>query len=590
MNNNELSCNVLVVGSGGAGLRAACEACAQGASVILVSKGRVNRSGATLLAGANVSADVMCDGASLWRMGVASADPTDSPERWASDILCEGFFLNRTDLVQQYVSQAPARVEELLKAGANVTAADEGGRQIGVPGSSILDVLFRKASASDRLTVLQDTTLCGILPAADGSAAGALLLDIPGGRLISVRAGAVVLATGGMHGCYTFNSGTTGLCGEGHAAAMRMGARMSLMEMVTFCPDVICAPSRFRGSILPYILQCMGYGHLENRLGEDFLSKYLSPGAVELALGSEWNKLLLSYAMYREAQAGLCDEHGGVRFSLRGLTPARRAELEETLPQLRRGIYAELMALHDRQGGLSVSAAGHYFDGGIAVSADMATSVPGLFAAGECTGGLFGANRVAAATTQMLVQGAQAGQSAARFALSAGPRTPDPAALEQLRAEVLAPFSCTGGESPRRLRSEVSEIISRSAGIVRCERDMLLGLQQLAQTDRPVTLSQKERAANRGWLDYLEARSLRACGEAILRCSLARRESRGVFMRSDYPMTDNDGFLCETVLQNGKVSLHGITQPAAEPGRFDYFDYLERVFLRLSYAPEVTVQ
>ena len=581
-----MSCGVLVVGSGGAGLRAACAAAEAGASVLLATKGRVNRSGATLLAGANVSADVMCDGGSLWRMGIKSADPNDTQERWFSDIVHEGFYLNRRELVRQYVEQAPARVSELLQDGAVQTSAEEGGRQIGIPGSAILDVLWRRVRAAG-VRVLQDVTLCDLLPDGSGAAAGALLLDIPSGELIAVKSGAVVLATGGMHGCYAFNSGTSGLCGEGQAAAMRLGADMTLMEMVTFCPDVICAPRRFRGNILPYILQCIGYGSLKNRLDEDFLPRYYSDSAIRLALGSEWNKLLLSYAMFHEEQAGRCDEYGGVRYTLAGLTAAQRAELEETLPQLSRGIYRDIMALHDRQGWLSVSAAGHYFDGGIAVNADMSSSVPGLFAAGECTGGLFGANRVAAATTQMLVQGAAAGGSAAKYARDAGARNADPAALERACADALAPLYAAGGGSPRKVRAKVIEAVSQSAGIVRSAQGMAEGLRLLDETEETAAAPQRrERAANREWLDALETRSLRACGRAILLSSLARGESRGVFVRSDCPATDNDRFLCETLLHGGEVTLRPVEQgaPAAAPGKADYFEELERVFARLSYA------
>ena len=194
-------------------------------------------------------------------------------------------------------------MSELLQDGAVQTSAEEGGRQIGIPGSAILDVLWRRVRAAG-VRVLQDVTLCDLLPDGSGAAAGALLLDIPSGELIAVKSGAVVLATGGMHGCYAFNSGTSGLCGEGQAAAMRLGADMTLMEMVTFCPDVICAAAPFPRQYPALYPAMHRYGSLKNRLDEDFLPRYYSDSAIRLALGSEWNKLLLSYAMFREEQAG----------------------------------------------------------------------------------------------------------------------------------------------------------------------------------------------------------------------------------------------------------------------------------------------
>ncbi|MBQ9966904.1 MAG: FAD-binding protein [Clostridia bacterium] len=586
MIDRKLSCDVLVIGSGGAGLRAAAEAAKLGVSVILVSKGKVNRSGATLLAGANVSADLMADGGSLAAMGFGSADKNDNAEKWYEDIIHEGFYVNDRELVRLYVDTAPQRLQELLDAGAKVTAVEEGGRQIGMAGSEILDALYRMVTSMG-VRMLEDTALVELLKDGKGAAAGALLLDVVHGGLISVNSKAVVLATGGMHNCYTFNSGTSGLCGEGHAAAMRMGAEMTLMEMVTFCPDVITAPSRFRGSILPYILQCMGYGRLVNGKGEEFLHKYLSPSAVKLALGSEWNKLLLSYAMHKETEAGLGDEHGGVRFSIAYLSHEQRAGLEEIVPQLKRGVYREIMAGHDAEGGISVHAAGHYFDGGILVDASMASTVPGLYAAGECAGGLFGANRVGAATTQMLVMGAKAGESAATYALESDMPAIDPAWLEKAAGEVLAPFEWESGELPRRLRNKTSAVITQSAGIVRDENGLRAGLMGLSELENErIYLPEKSRAANRGWLDWLEARSMNLCGKAIMKSSLERRESRGVFIRSDHMYTDNDNGLYETIFKDGIVTKRFVEQGNVLPeaGRFDYFDSIERCIRRLSYS------
>lgn len=344
----ELKCDVLVIGSGGAGLRAAVEASKEGCSVILVSKGKVNRSGATLLAGANVSADLMADGGSLAKLGFTSADQNDTKEKWYEDIIHEGFYLNNRELVQLYVDMAPQVIKELIDAGAKVTDVEEGGRQIGMAGSEILNALYRMIKA-EKITILEDTALCDLLPTENGTAAGALLLDIPHGNIISVEAKATIIATGGMHNCYTFNSGTSGLCGEGHAAAIKIGAEMTLMEMVTFCCNVMIAPQRFKGNILPYILQCIGYGRLTNGKGEDFLGKYLSPSAVELALNSEWNKLLLSYAMYKETEAGLGDQNNGIRFDITYLSKEERDALEKLVPQLGKGIYKEIMALHDKE-------------------------------------------------------------------------------------------------------------------------------------------------------------------------------------------------------------------------------------------------
>ena len=584
----EILCDVLVIGSAGAGLRAAIAAAEAGMQVVVAAKGRPQRSGATLLAGANVSADLMCDGGTLWKMGIPTADPTDTEEAWYQDLIHEGFYLNERKLVEQYVSNAGRCIRELLDGGVQRTDADEGGRQVCIPGSAILTYLYNRAQSLG-VTFLPDTTLCDLLTDGQGAAAGALLLNIPTGELWSVQAGATVLATGGMHNCYSFNSGTSGLCGEGQAAAMRIGAEMTLMEMVTFCPNVILSPQKYRGNILPYIMQCLGYGQLRNGRGEPFLEKYLSPRMVHLALNSEWNKLLLCYAMDREVACGLGDVHGGITFTLKGLTPQERSTLQTTLPQLTKGIYGEILAHHDAHGGLSVFAAGHYFNGGIWIRADMSTSVPGLFAAGECTGGLFGANRVGAATTQMLVQGLQAGQSAAAYARQAGHRAVDQARKEQAVQQVLSPLGREKGMDPRAHKYAVIQAISHSAGVVRTGsgiQDGLKALEELAH--QPLILPSQNLCYNRGLLDYLESRSLLACGRAILESSLLRQESRGVFIRQDHLYTDNEKFLARTSYRQGIAVLVPVEQDAIAPskGRLDYFDGIEQLLGHLSYGKE----
>ncbi len=579
-------CGVLVIGSGGAGLKAAAAAAGKGADVLIVCKGSVNRSGATLLAGANVSADIMCDGASLAAMGVETADAGDSKEKWYQDIIHEGVYLNDRSLVRQYVERIPECVRELLDSGVKLSEESEGGRQIGVPGSSILDILYKKVLESGRVDVCEDSMLTDLLKAEDGSINGAMFLDIKKGELFAVNAKAVILATGGMHGCYSFNTGTTGLAGAGQAAAIRAGADLTLMEMVTFCSDVICAPERFKGNIIPYIMQCFGYGKLLNRERKEFLDKYLSERAVDLALNSEWNKLLLCYAMFKEVEAGYGDENGGVKFSLDYLSPEERDHLMKILPELGNGIYREIMDIIDNEGGISVYGAGHYFDGGIKVDSSMNTSIAGLFAAGECAGGLFGANRVGAATSQMLVQGLQAGESAAEFASKTARKTFDEEWLGRAYSAAMSPVENSEGLDPRKVRAAIVDTISRSAGIVRNETDMKKGLVALEALD---TSSLKAWSAireyNRGWIDALEARDMKLCGEAILKCSLARKESRGVFIRSDYMYTDDDEYLKATIYNKGNVNLIPVKQCEVAPpsGIHDFFENLEAVLGRLSY-------
>ncbi len=412
-------------------------------------------------------------------------------------------------------------------------------------------------------------------------------MDINSGEFFAVRAGATVIATGGMHNCYTFTSGTTGLCGEGQAAAIRAGAEMTLMEMVTFCPGVITYPPIFRGSIFPYILSCHGYMELFNSDGEQFLEKHIPASAMDVALYSEWNKMLQCYAMYQEVNVEKKgDAYGGVLFSLNHLSEEMKQKFEKTHAHVRQGATKPMMEFHDKYGGIPVYGAAHYFDGGIAVNEKMESCLDGLFAAGECTGGNFGANRVAAATTQMLVQGLEAGKNAALYAKVSGLKEIDTASLDRIEAELMAPFSNKDAEDSGKVRAAVQKTVSENANIVVCQEGLEKGLKDvLALKDIPVSLATDFKEYNRGMIDWLEVRSMVLCAEGIFKSSLARKESRGVFIRSDMMFTDDDNWLVSTRYKNGDVWLEPVEQGkiAAPGGIHDYIANIEAVVARLSY-------
>ncbi|MBR0139692.1 MAG: FAD-binding protein [Firmicutes bacterium] len=581
-----LKTEVLVIGSGGAGLRAAVSAADEGAQVLMVCKGRVNRSGSTLLAGANVSADVMCDGRSMASMNIGIGDENDSKEAFFRDIILEGMYLGDRKLVKQYVENAPQVIREIVENNSNLHPKGDD-REIGIPGSTIIDTYY-KILKERKVEVIEDSALLDLLKAKDGTIGGALFLDLIHGEIFAVNAAATLLATGGMHNCYDFTSGTTGLAGEGQAAAIRAGAEMTDMEMVTFCAGVITHPLKWRGSILPYIIHTNDWFRLKNRDGEEFMEKHLPRSAVDLALHSEWNKMLLCYAMYKEVNdERKGDEYGGVTFDLEFKDEADEQAFMDHYPFLKTGTCNEMIKYLKDNGGMPVYGAAHYFDGGISIDETFRTTLEGLFAAGECTGGTFGANRVSAATTQMLVQGLEAGKTAAAYAKKAGLKELCPACLEEAEKDALRPFENKGKGNPRRLKKTVSAIISRSAGIVRREDQMASGLKDLEALDLDswgVTIDTPQ--YNRSWMDWLEARSMITCGLGILRSSLARKESRGVFIRSDCFYTDNDEYLKTTRYKDGKVWLEPVEQGeiAAPAGRTDYIESVEAVIKRLSYS------
>ncbi len=581
MIHTETAYDVVVVGSGGGGLRAAIGAAQAGARTLVVCRGKANRSGATLLAGANISADIACDGATLSRLGISHSNKDDTPDTWFRDVVREGFYLNNQDLVRLFVDTAGDRLEELLQWGLTVRGM-EGEREVSVFGSDILDALYGRAKTLG-VEFLPDTLFTDLLQK-DGQVTGVVCVDLASGALKAIPAGAVVLCTGGAHNLFSENSGSTDLCGEGQAAAFRAGAELVDMEMISFCPTVTRFPTMYKGNILPYIFITTGYGSLLNKYGKTFTHRYLSPKVEQLALDSEWNKMLLSYAIQSEILSGRGAKDGGVYFSLPSHPAEIMEELYRDLPPLTTGIYADIMKIFAAGRSLTVQPAAHYFEGGIRVAPDMSTALPGLFAAGECAGGLFGANRVSAATTEMLVEGAAAGRSAAAFAQGAAAPVVDSAALDQLEEELLRPFGRTGGPAPHELKRRLHEITGSSLTVIRREEELkkaLAGLKELEAQLPLVSFTDRNRTYNRQWREYLELRNMLPCAWAITRSALLRRESRGVHVRSDCPQTDNSRCLYNIVLSHrgGVETLVPavLTHTKPRDGVWRYTEYIEQV-------------
>ncbi len=573
--------DVIVVGSGGAGLRAAIGAAEKGAKTLVLGRGKINRSGATLLAGANISADVACDGASLARLGISDRNKGDTKEAWFADLVREGFYLNNQKLLELFVETAADRVGELMDWGMQIRGM-EGDREISVFGSDILDALYRRAKALGA-AFLEDTLFCDLVTEGK-TVCGVVCLDLLSGELAFYPAKAVVLATGGAHNLFPENSGSTDLCGEGPAAALRAGAQLIDMEMISFCPTVITSPLMYKGNILPYIFFSTGYGQLLNKYGKTFTHRYLSPHVEQLALDTEWNKMLLSYAIQSEINAGRANLHGGVYFFLDGREDLLD-ELYSDLPPLKSGIYADIMKIFTAGHGVTVKPSAHYFEGGIRVNERMETAVSGLFAAGECTGGMFGANRVSAATTEMLVEGARAGESAGLYACPAAVCSPSRDALDSLEEELRRPLGRSAGERPSDAVHILRDIVGGSLTVLREAGRLEAASAKLADfcagTLPGLRCESGDLAYNREWWEYLQLRSMVVTAGAILKSAAARKESRGVHVRSDYLFTDDQSYLKNTVVDDPALHVHfeDAVQTRMRPDgqTLPYTAYIEKV-------------
>jgi succinate dehydrogenase/fumarate reductase flavoprotein subunit len=549
--------DVLVVGGGGAAFRAAIAAREKGAKALLVSKGPLARCGATPMAGA----DFTLDGRSLNQMGFPG-DPEDSPEIFFSDVFHQGFYLNNQKLLDHYVSSAPARLKELLDWGIKIRRSEQ--RAIYTTGIDIIDALHRRAKAM-AVDMIEDVMILDLM-IQDNQVVGALGLDLKSGEFLRFATRAVVMATGGWHKAFWPNAGMRDLSGDGIAMASRAGADIGNMEFITFCNNILLHPPKWCGSLAGYILSFMG-GELTNNKYESFLEKY-DPFVVEKGTTMEWNKGFVSYATAVEVRAGKGSAHGGVYFGL-GKTPWSSFE-EKALAFFPNWKYKALdlrsLGRTLKDGGkVEVGGVAEYFDGGVVVNEKFETSVGGLYAAGECCLGPFGANRVCSAITEMLVQGADAGWNGAAYASRTREAQPDHHRFRRFEDKAEVPLLRGNGIRPAMSRRILQERAHTHLGPVRNEaelRSLIEFLEGVKKNELPhLATDSKSRGYNKEWFDALELPNLVHLLEAAARSALLRTESRGVHCREDHPYTDNDHWLLESVVKVADGELNITTRP-----------------------------
>ena len=326
-------------------------------------------------------------------------------------------------------------------------------------------------------------------------------------------------------------------------------------------------------------------GELENSDGQRVYDQY-DPWMIDYANRTEWNKSFISIISGKEIKKGKTLPHGGLRY----ITGRKTFDEFDRLVQ---GSYqdwvfhcASFIELREkmRSGeGIEVGPAAEYFEGGIAVSEDYATSLPGLYAAGECASSVFGANRVAAATMEMLTSGARAGWAAGEYALAHRFCTIDLIQEATLLENILAPLNRESGEKPSRMRKKLQEQSQRLMGPVRNEGEMTeyrSFLETLRSDGIPnLATTSKETRYNKEWIEALDLVNMVDTMSACCRASLCRNESRGVHYREDYPQVDNDNWLKEVVIQrineDWKISsrplkTHRLSPPA---GITPYMDF-----------------
>jgi succinate dehydrogenase/fumarate reductase flavoprotein subunit len=526
--------DILVIGGGLAGCMAAIEASDRSAGVVLAVEGKVGKSGCTPLGGGPGGADFMVDSASvstvlnLDDLGPEKPDLRDSPELFKEDVLQDGEFLNNQKMLDVYVAESPKRMKKLIDMGLRiieVTSAHNVRFPRGVIALNrdISSTLIKNVSERP-ITILEDTKITDLLTI-DDRCVGAVGIRINSGKILGVKAKAVIIATGGWQ--MAFNTGGSDeLTGDGQAMALRAGAELVDMEFSTYMDRyLIWPPFASRDNFI-------WDWDAERRLANKFKKEILSDVPPE-------NRRRLSLQrISKEISEGRASAHGGVYLQ----------NPEEVLKNgyIKMKDFLEAWDHEDLEFELSVGS--HYFNGGVKVNERTETALKGLYAAGEASGGLFGARRIASALSEATIQGAIAAENAVEFAKNVEPPQPSPDQIERIKNRLLKPLEKSEGIKPVDLRKRIKEITLKSLCLYR-ERTRLEKALDEFRRMRAQEIPQlwvsgtKSRRFNKEWIECISLDSLLICLEGSTKSALMREESRGHHIRIDYPLKDDENWL-----------------------------------------------
>jgi succinate dehydrogenase / fumarate reductase flavoprotein subunit len=524
--------DVLIIGAGGAGLRAAIEALAKGASVGVVCKSLLGKAHTVMAEGGIAAA-------------MANVDTADGWQPHFRDTMRGGKFLNNWRMAQLHAQEAPDRVRELEQWGALFDRTDKG---------AILQRAFgghtykRLCHVGDRtglemIRTLQDRGVqlgfdvymeCTVtrLLTDGGRFAGAFGYWRENGRFIVFKAKSIVIATGGIGKAWPVTSNSWEYTGDGMTLAYEAGAELMDMEFVQFHPTGMVWPPGVQGLLVTEAVRGEG-GILRNKLGERFMEKY-DPKRMELS-----TRDVVARSIYTEVKEGRGTEHGGAYLDI-SHKPADY--VKKKLPSMYHQ-FKELADVDITKGPMEVGPTCHYVMGGIRVDAETAQStVPGLFAAGEAAAGLHGSNRLGGnSLSDLLVFGRRAGLAAAENAKRVSHSGVSDAQIAEAEKELLAPFSNPSAESPYAVHRDLQKVMQSLVGIFRTEEDLKKAFAELEQLKARAAKASVEgsRLFNPGWHLARELKSMLTVSEAVALSALARTESRGAHSRIDYPNYDS---------------------------------------------------
>lgn len=533
----KMRADILVIGAGGAGARAAIEAATRdpGMKIIILNQGPIGKSGLT----------AMANGGMVW-----VEHPDDSPDNLFEDLLRYGCYLNEQNLVEALTVEGPQRARELMGWGAEMIPFDPGGKAPTgapkrhayprghlIPGLGYMEALKNEIARHSNITVFEDVLTTKLMTLGN-RVTGAFVLNIRKGDYFVIESKATILATGGLGEIYPHSTnapfGMHGhAAGMGYAMAYHAGAELIDMEMVQFTGNQLYPPWLLGN---PELLCTMCGGKYINALGDEFIRQPQPRDVIQRAA-------------HKEIREGRGTVRGGVFIDLRR-SSLTRGEIEV---QLKHSLAEEVakerwrlikqMSVNDpdpKNWMIEFTPGGaHFFMGGVRINERCETSLEGLFAAGEVSGGVHGANRMGGnAMVEIIVFGARAGRYACEYAGGAS-ETPfeDTSGKEYER---VCGFFRDTGIAPKALADKVAALMSEHAGVARNGSGLakaLSELQSVRADDLPSMRAPFGKTYNPGWVEAIQLPYMLDTAEMIIRSALFRTESRGAHLREDYPVT-----------------------------------------------------
>ena len=596
--------DVLVIGAGGAGLRAAIEASAAGVKVGLICK--------SLLGKAHT---VMAEGGMAAAMG--NVDDRDNWKVHFADTMRGGQYVNNWRMAELHAKEAPARVHELEAWGAVFDRTKEGKisqRNFGghryprlahVGDRTGLELIrtLQDHGIHQGITVFMEYTVVSLLKDG-GRVVGAFGYDRERGRFRVFKAKAVVLCTGGLGRAYKVTSNSWEGTGDGVSLAYHAGAELLDMEFIQFHPTGMIWPPSVMGILVTESVRGEG-GVLRNKDGKRFMyddipDNYKSQTSTDPEEGWRYTQndknakrppeLLtrdhVARCINREVKAGRGSPHGGVFLDISWIKekiPNSAEHIKRKLPSMYHQ-FMQLANLDITKEPMEIGPTTHYAMGGIRVNAEsQATNIPGLFAAGECAAGLHGANRLGGnSLSDLIVFGQRAGEYAAKYAKENPNISVSDAEIEGAYREAVAPFERAAGgttEGPYQVQYDLQNMMQKNVGIVRLQNEMeeaLAGIGQLKVRAAKVAV-QGHCEYNPGWHTAIDLRHLLTVSEAITMCALERKESRGGHFREDFPDKDPAAAKYNNVVSKAADGSMKLRREAITPLREDLKQVIEEM-------------